>query len=88
MTLTITGTNHNGNGPLGSDPNSASPKPDVQTTFYVGTKREISANTTVTNTITGGGTLALVNRNNELNIREVFGGGGGHYRNCGRHECK
>jgi fibronectin-binding autotransporter adhesin len=78
VTLTVKGTNDNGNGPLGSDPAATDPNPNVQSTMYVGTKSEVAAGTIVNNAIMGaGGTLVLHNTNNELNVRQVFGGGGG-----------
>jgi autotransporter-associated beta strand protein len=76
-TLTVAGTNHNGYGPLGSDPNATSPSPDVQSTYYVGTKTGVSLTHTVTNTVSGGGTLSLNNPNNELNVRQFWQNGGG-----------
>jgi len=80
VTLTVAGTNHNGYGPLGSDPDATAPSPDVLSTYYVGTKTGSSLTQTVTNTVSGSGTLALNNTNNELNVRQFWqGGGGAHY---------
>ena len=80
VTLTVRGTNDNGYGRLGSDPNATAPNPNVQSTLYVGTKSEVAAGTIVTATIRGEGTLSLANTNNEVNIRQVFGGAGGAHR--------
>jgi autotransporter-associated beta strand protein len=80
VTLTVRGTNDNGYGRLGSDPNATAPNPNVQSTLYVGTKSEVAAGTIVTATIRGEGTLSLDNTNNEVNIRQVFGAGGGAHR--------
>lgn len=76
VTLTVSGTAHNGNGPLGSIPDATAPITNVLSTFYVGTKGEVANTTTVTNIISGGGTLALSNPNNELNVRQNWGAGG------------
>jgi autotransporter-associated beta strand protein len=80
VTLTLRGTNDNGFGRLGSDPNATAPNPNVQSTLYVGTKSEVAAGTIITATIRGEGTLSLDNTNNEVNIRQVFGASGGAHR--------
>jgi autotransporter-associated beta strand protein len=80
VTLTLRGTNDNGYGRLGSDPNASAPDPNVRSTLYVGTKSEVTAGTIVTATVRGDGTLSLDNTNNEVNIRQVFGPGGGAHR--------
>lgn len=80
VTLTVRGTHDNGYGRLGSDPNATAPTNGVST-LYVGTKSEVAAGTIVTATISGeNGTLSLDNTNNEVNIRQVFGGSGGAHR--------
>jgi len=76
VTLTVAGTAHNGNGPLGSVPDATAPITNVLSTFYVGTKGEVASTTTVTNVISGGGTLFVSNPNNELNVRQNWGAGG------------
>ena len=49
-------------------------------TYYVGTKTGSSVSQTVTNTVSGAGTLLLNNLNNELNVRQFWqAGGGAHY---------
>ena len=49
--------------------------------LYVGTKSEVSVSQIVTATLFGeGGTLLLDNTNNEVNIRQAWGGGGGAHR--------
>jgi len=69
VTLTIAGTNDNGWGPLGSDPNNAAPDPlSYHSTLYVGTKATNS--TTVTADFLGNGTLVVSNLNNEINVRQ------------------
>src|SRR5581483_2725423 len=76
VTLTVSGTNDNGWGPLGSNPGATSLTTNdsmaYKSTYYVGTKLSDSSGTTrVTNTISGvGGTLVLNNTNNELNVRQ------------------
>ena len=81
ITLTLRGTNDNGFGRLGSDPAATAPDPNVQSTLYVGTKSEVSVSQIVTATLSGeGGTLLLDNTNNEVNIRQAWGGGGGAHR--------
>jgi autotransporter-associated beta strand protein len=81
VTLTVRGTNDNGFGRLGSDPAATAPDPNVQSTLYVGTKSEVSVSQIVTATLSGeGGTLLLDNTNNEVNIRQAWGGGGGAHR--------
>jgi autotransporter-associated beta strand protein len=75
VTLTVAGTNYNGYGPIGSDPNNLAPTNGIDTMF-VGTRNPATATTGVTNTISGGGTLVLNNTNNELNVRQVFAGSG------------
>jgi autotransporter-associated beta strand protein len=81
VTLTLRGTNDNGFGRLGSDPAATAPDPNVQSTLYVGTKSEVSVSQIVTATLSGeGGTLLLDNTNNEVNIRQAWGGGGGAHR--------
>jgi autotransporter-associated beta strand protein len=80
VTLTVRGTNDNGYGRLGSDPNASAPNPNVQSTLYVGTKSEVAVGTVVAATIRGDGTLRLDNTNNEVNIRQAWGGGGGAHR--------
>jgi autotransporter-associated beta strand protein len=79
VTLTIAGTNDNGWGPLGSDPVDTGPNPQrFQSTIYVGTKTTNSVTQTLTNTMSGGGTLVVSNLNNEINIREFFPLSGAH----------
>ena len=81
VTLTVRGTNDNGFGRLGSDPAATAPDPNVQSTLYVGTKSEVSVSQIVTATLSGeGGTLLLDNTNNEVNIRQAWGRGGGAHR--------
>jgi len=81
VTLTLRGTNDNGFGRLGSDPAATAPNPNVQSTLYVGTKSEVSVSQVVTAMVSGeGGTLLLDNTNNEVNIRQAWGGGGGAHR--------
>jgi len=79
VTLTIQGINDNGYGRLGSDPNATAPTNGLSS-LYVGTKSEVAAGTIVTARISGDGTLVMNNTNNEVNIRQVFGGGGGAHR--------
>ena len=81
VTLAVRGTNDNGFGRLGSDPAATAPDPNVRSTLYVGTKSEVSVSQIVTATIFGeGGMLLLDNTNNEVNIRQAWGGGGGAHR--------
>src|SRR6185503_7723933 len=80
VTLTVRGTNDNGYGRLGSDPNATAPNPNVQSTLYVGTKSEVAVNTVVMANIRGEGTLRLDNTNNEVNVRQAWGAGGGAHR--------
>ncbi len=74
VTLTIAGTTDNGYGTLGSGVEGSVLDPNVQSTFYVGTKTNVAPTTTVSNTISGGGTLVLDNPNNELNVRQIISG--------------
>lgn len=76
VTLTVSGNNFNGYGPLGSDPTQTSPTNGLST-VYAGTRDPVATGTVVSNTISGGGTLVVSNVNNELNVRQVFAGGGG-----------
>ena len=80
ITLTIAGTNDNGYGRLGSDPAATAPNPNVASTLYVGTKSEVAVTTVVNSTISGAGSLVLNNTNNEINVRQAWGGGGGQHR--------
>ena len=80
VTLTVRGASDNGSGPIGSQTPT---DPHPLSTFYVGTKDDITAATVVSNTISGGGTLVLNNTNNELNVRQIISNahntGGGHW---------
>ena len=77
VTLTITGTNDNGFGPLGVNPSLTNPT-NAYSTLYVGTRAPATAATMVSNSISGTGTLFLNNTNNELNIRQCQGSSGSH----------
>jgi autotransporter-associated beta strand protein len=82
-TLTITGTEDNGYGPLGSDPLAGDITPDpvptrVESTIYVGTKSTNSSTQIVTATISGAGALLVSNLNNEINIRQFHPSGAAH----------
>src|SRR6185503_12683588 len=66
VTLTVTGTNDNGYGPLGSDPDAGGITPDPNplrflSTIYVGTKTTNSSTQIVKATVSGGGTLLVNN---------------------------
>ncbi len=78
VTLTVSGTNDNGFGPLGSNPSSASSSNGLST-FYAGLwpGTNLTATTISSNTVSGGGILIVNNTNNEMNVRQTFMGGGG-----------
>jgi len=83
VTLSIIGTNDNGYGPLGSDPNAggitADPDPmRYLSTIYVGTKTTNSSTQIVREGISGAGTLLVSNVNNEILIRQFHPTGAAH----------
>src|SRR5947207_3127203 len=83
ITLTISGTNDNGYGPLGSDPDAGGITPDpvatrYVSTIYVGTKSTNSSTQIVKGTISGNGTLLVNNTNNEILIRQFHPTGAAH----------
>jgi autotransporter-associated beta strand protein len=83
VTLTIAGTNDNGYGPLGSDPNAGSidADPDPQrylSTIYVGTKTTNNSTQIVREDISGAGSLVINNTNNEILIRQFHPTGAAH----------
>ncbi len=79
VTLTISGTDDNGWGPLGSDPNEAAPDPlRFLSTLYVGTKTTNSSTQIVKGTFSGAGTLFVNNPNNEILIRQFHPTGAAH----------
>lgn len=81
VTLTVSGTNDNGYGPLGSNP-SGSVFTNGLSTLYAGLwpSTNNSATTISSNTISGGGTLVVINTNNEMNVRQTYMGGGGSHQ--------
>jgi autotransporter-associated beta strand protein len=83
VTLTVSGTNDNGYGPLGSDPDAGGITPDpvpmrYLSTIYVGTKTTNSSTQIVRATISGQGTLVANNTNNEILIRQFHPTGAAH----------
>jgi fibronectin-binding autotransporter adhesin len=83
VTLTVGGTNDNGYGPLGSDPDAGGITPDpvptrYLSTIYVGTKSLPSSTQIVKTSISGQGTLAVNNTNNEILIRQFHPTGAAH----------
>jgi fibronectin-binding autotransporter adhesin len=83
VTLTVSGTNDNGYGPLGSDPDAGGITPDpvptrYLSTIYVGTKTLPSSTQIVKASISGQGTLAVNNTNNEILIRQFHPTGAAH----------
>jgi autotransporter-associated beta strand protein len=80
VTLTVTGTNHNGYGPLGVDPLAASIT-NALSTMFCGPWPGPGTNVAVmlTNTISGGGRLVLNNTNNDLIVRYCNGVNVVHY---------
>jgi fibronectin-binding autotransporter adhesin len=83
VTLSIIGTNDNGYGPLGSDPNAGgiTADPDPQrylSTIYVGTKTTNSSTQIVREGVYGAGTLLVSNVNNEILIRQFHPTGAAH----------
>jgi len=82
-TLTVSGTNDNGYGPLGSDPDAGGITPDpvpsrYLSTVYVGTKTTPSSTQIVKATIAGQGALVVNNTNNEILIRQFHPTGAAH----------
>ena len=83
VTLTVGGTNDNGYGPLGSDPDAGGITPDpvpsrYLSTIYVGTKTTNSSTQIVKANISGQGTLVVSNTNNEILIRQFHPTGAAH----------
>jgi autotransporter-associated beta strand protein len=80
VTLTVTGTNHNGYGPLGVDPFAPSIT-NALTTMFAGPWPGTGTNVAVllTNTISGPGKLSVNNTNNELIVRYCNGQNVVHY---------
>src|SRR5262252_8342144 len=81
--LTVSGTNDNGYGPLGSDPDAGGITPDpvpsrYLSTIYVGTKTTPSSTQIVKASISGQGTLVASNTNNEILIRQFHPTGAAH----------
>ena len=81
VTLTVAGTNDNGYGPLGSDPDAGGITPDpvparYLSTIYVGTKTTNSSTQIVKANISGQGTLVVNNTNNEILMRQFYPTGG------------
>jgi len=83
VTLSIVGTDDNGYGVLGSDPDAGGITPDpvptrYQSSLYVGTKSTSSQTQIVRGTVSGEGTLSINNTNNEILIRQFHPSGGAH----------
>jgi autotransporter-associated beta strand protein len=83
VTLTVSGTNDNGYGPIGSDPDAGGITPDpvptrYLSTIYVGTKTTNSSTQIVRASISGQGTLVANNTNNEILIRQFHPTGAAH----------
>jgi autotransporter-associated beta strand protein len=80
VTLTVSGTNHNGYGPLGVDPFAASIT-NALSTMFAGPWPGVGGIVAVqlTNTISGAGKLVLNNTNNDLVVRYCNGQNVVHY---------
>jgi autotransporter-associated beta strand protein len=83
ITLSVVGTNDNGYGSMGSDPDAGgiTPDPDplrFRSTLYVGTKTTNSSTQVTKGTVSGAGALVVSNVNNEILIRQFHPTGAAH----------